>query len=74
MMWIRGGGALEFKITEVTAFIALLDMLRKIYQHETCTPELRTYIKFEIGKIIGHTPDTDALLNSEVSFLDMERK
>ena len=37
-------------LQNMEAFWDVLDLLRRIYQHERCPPELQSYIRFEAGK------------------------
>ena len=43
----------------------LADILRRVYQHESCPVVLRTYIRFEMGKWLGDRYDMREFLNSE---------
>lgn len=56
---------MRIDLSDISLVQQLLDICRRLYQHETCSPEMRTYIRFELGKafpkldVIGFLRDTD---------------
>ena len=49
-------------MTELDVFKDLLRLIRKIYQHERCPPELKSYIRFEAGKFFNKDIDVKQFL------------
>ena len=53
---------LEIKFTETKMYEQLLDYIQRIYQHELTPPELKIYMRFELGKLIGKGYDIKKFL------------
>jgi len=44
----------KIDLSDIDLVRDLLNIMRKLYQHETCTPAMRTYIRFELGRMFPH--------------------
>lgn len=54
---------LQISITDTEIFKDTLKLFGRLYRHEQCTPEMRTYIKFELYRLLDHKKlDIDGLL------------
>lgn len=54
---------LQISFTDIEIFEELMELFRRIYQHEQCTPEMQTYIKLELYRVLDNKKlDLDGLL------------
>ena len=44
---------LEIKFSETKMYEQFLEYIQKVYQHELTPPALKSYMRFELGKLIG---------------------
>ena len=56
----------ELSVVNLRIFNEVFDLVRKIYQHELCNDDLRSYIRFECGKLLNSEIDVKRFLNQEV--------
>jgi len=46
-------------------FWDVLTLIQKIYQHQDCPPELKSYIRFEAGKFFNKDIDIKGFLEGD---------
>ena len=53
---------LEIKFTDTGMYEQLMDYIQRVYSHELTPPALKTYMRFELGKLIGKGYDIKKFL------------